>query len=116
MSHAIRTALIVLFAVLTGIASAAAQPTPADSVPGAEWRVRLAEAIRRAAAHDPRLHAAAARAEAARRRVAQAGTLPDPEVEVGLKDIPVRDLSLARDDFTMEMVTGRQRLPGRGKR
>jgi len=33
-----------------------------------------------------------------------------------LKDVPVHDPSLSRDDFTMEMLTGRQRLPGRGKR
>jgi outer membrane protein TolC len=116
MSHAIRTTFVVLFAVVAGLTSAAAQPTPADSAPSLEWRARLAEAIRRAAAHDPRLHAAEARAEAARHRVARAATLPDPEVEVGLKDVPVRDLSLARDNFTMEMVTGRQRFPGRGKR
>jgi outer membrane protein TolC len=116
MSHGRRSTLLVLLAVALGIAPAAAQPTPADSPPGSEWRVRLAAAIRRAAAHDPRLHAAEARAEAARHRVAHATALPDPEVEVGLKDVPVRDLSLARDSFTMEMVTGRQRLPGRGKR
>ena len=41
--------------------------------------------------------------------------LPDPEVEVGIQDIPPSDFSLSRDDFTMEMVTARQKLPGPGK-
>ncbi|HEX9945694.1 MAG TPA: TolC family protein [Thermoanaerobaculia bacterium] len=86
------------------------------SRPSAEWRARLAEAIRRATAQNPRVQEAEARLEAARRRVPQAAVLPDPEIELGLKDVPVRDPSLSRDDFTMEMLTGRQRLPGRGKR
>jgi outer membrane protein, heavy metal efflux system len=91
---------------------AAAMPAAAQT----DWQARLAEAIRRATAQNPRVRAAEARAEAARRRIPQAAVLPDPEVELGLKDLPVRDPSLSRDDFTMEMVTGRQRLPGRGKR
>ncbi|HEX3553843.1 MAG TPA: TolC family protein [Thermoanaerobaculia bacterium] len=77
---------------------------------------RLAEAIRRATAENPRLREAQARTEAARRRVSQTAELPDPEIELGLKDVPVREPSLSRDNFTMEMITGRQRLPGRGKR
>ena len=81
-----------------------------------EWQARLAEAIRRATAQNPRIREAEARVEAARRRVPQATVLPDPEVELGLKDLPIREPSLSRDDFTMEMVTGRQSLPGRGKR
>jgi outer membrane protein TolC len=91
---------------------AAAMPATAQT----EWRERLAEAVRRATAQNPRVQEAAARAEAARRRVPQAAALPDPEIEFGLQDVPVRDPSLSRDDFTMEMLTGRQRLPGRGKR
>lgn len=91
---------------------AAALPVGAQT----EWQARLAAAIRRAAEQNPRVREADARIEAARRRVPQAAVLPDPEVEIGLQDVPVHDPSLSRDDFTMEMVTGRQRLPGRGKR
>jgi outer membrane protein, heavy metal efflux system len=90
--------------------------TAAPMAAQTEWQARLADAIRRATAQNPRVREAEARAEAARRRVPQAVVLPDPEVELGLKDLPIRDPSLSRDDFTMEMVTGRQRLPGRGKR
>jgi len=91
---------------------ATAMPAAAQT----EWRERLTEAIRRATAQNPQVREAEARVEAARRRVPQAAVLPDPEVELGLKDVPVRAPSLSRDDFTMEMLTGRQRLPGRGKR
>jgi cobalt-zinc-cadmium efflux system outer membrane protein len=108
MSRSIFLALFVLIA-----AGAAAQGPPSET---AGWRERLTAAVRRAAAQNPRVREAEARVEAARRRVPQAVALPDPEVELGLKDVPVRDLSLSRDNFTMEMVTGRQRLPGRGKR
>jgi outer membrane protein, heavy metal efflux system len=105
MLSAVRSSsLLILFA--------AALPTVAQT----EWQARLAEAIRRAAAQNPRVQEAEARVEAARHRVPQAAAFADPEVELGLKDVPVHDPSLSRDDFTMEMVTGRQALPGRGKR
>jgi hypothetical protein len=109
MSRSIFTALLVLLAA----AGAAAQEQPSQT---AGWREALTAAVRRATAQNPRVWEAEARIEAARQRVPQAAALPDPEVELGLKDVPVRDLSLSRDNFTMEMVTGRQRLPGRGKR
>ncbi|HEV7785872.1 MAG TPA: TolC family protein [Thermoanaerobaculia bacterium] len=84
--------------------------------PETGWQEMLTAAIRRATTQNPRIREAEARVEAAQHRVPQATALPDPEVELGLKDAPVRNPSLSRDDFTMEMVTGRQRLPARGKR
>jgi len=97
---------------------AAALAAPAQSAPPAapDWRGRLREAIARATSGNPDLAAMEARIEAARHRVPQADVLPDPEVEVGIKDIPPSDFSLSRDDFTMEMVSGRQRFPAPGKR
>ncbi|HYU36108.1 MAG TPA: TolC family protein [Thermoanaerobaculia bacterium] len=111
MTRAILCALLICCAAAGSVA--AQEPAPQ---PGTEWRARLADAIRRATAQNPRVREAEARIEAARRRVPQATALPDPEIELGLKDVPVRDLSFSRDDFTMEMLAGRQRLPGRGKR
>ena len=93
----------------------AAQGPPANTLE-IPWRETLAAAVRRATARNPRVLEAEARAEAARRRGSQAAELPDPEIELGLKDAPVLHPSLSRSDFTMEMVTGRQRLPARGKR
>ena len=77
---------------------------------------RLKAAIARALAQNPDLRAMEARIGAARARVPQASAFPDPEVEVGIKDIPPSSFSLSRDDFTMEMVTARQSFPGFGKR
>ncbi|MFN2633465.1 MAG: TolC family protein [Thermoanaerobaculia bacterium] len=80
-----------------------------------DWSSRLQSAIRLAVARNPELSAMESRIEASRQRVAQAGSFPDPELEVGIKDIPVSSPSLTRDNFTMEMITARQSLPGRGK-
>jgi outer membrane protein, heavy metal efflux system len=80
------------------------------------WKSRLAAAIQQAVAANPDLSAMEARIEASRQRVLQSDAFPDPEVEVGIKDLPVASPSLTRDDFTMEMVSARQRLPGAGKR
>jgi cobalt-zinc-cadmium efflux system outer membrane protein len=118
---------LLLAAALPVAAQGQPQPLrpPVDAAARAEippgpfesgWRRRLAAAVRRALAQNPRLQEVAARAEAARERAPQAAVLPDPEIEIGLRDAPVRGPSLSRDDFTMEMVTARQRLPGRGKR
>ncbi len=81
-----------------------------------DWRKRLREAIVHATAKNPELSAMESRVEAARKRALQADTLPDPEIEVGIKDLPVANPSLSRDDFTMEMVAARQMFPGPGKR
>lgn len=76
---------------------------------------RLAAAIQRAIATNPDLAAMEARIESARQKALQADSLPDPELEVGIRDLPVSSPSFTRDDFTMETVTARQGLPGLGK-
>ena len=81
-----------------------------------EGNARLRAAIERAVSVNPDLVAMEARIRAARARVPQASAFPDPEVEVGIKDIPPSSWSLTKDDFTMEMLTARQQLPGFGKR
>lgn len=97
------TALAFLVAVY-----AAAQET--------DWKTRLGAAIGNAVARNPELKAMEARVEAARHRVGQAGALPDPEIEIGIKDIPFANPSFTRDNFTMEVVSARQMFPGAGKR
>ena len=88
----------------------------AQSAPEPNWRARLREAILRTASQNPELAAMESRIEASRHRVPQAAVLPDPEIEVGIKDVPLSNLSLSRDDFTMQTVSARQRFPGAGKR
>jgi outer membrane protein TolC len=94
------------------VATAAALPAP----PTDNWRDRLRAAIERAVTQNPDLVAMEARINAARHRALSAGALPDPEVEVGVKDVPVASPSLSRSDFTMEVVAARQNFPGLGKR
>ena len=93
----------------------ASAPAPPEPVP-AEWKTRLAAAVERALSANPELAAMESRIQAARQRALQADALPDPELEAGIKDLPVASPSLSRSDFTMEMVTARQSFPGRGKR
>lgn len=88
-------------------------PLRADE-PG--WKTRLSAAIAHAVEKNPTIAEMESRIAAARHRIGQSTALPDPELEVGLQDIPTRDFSFRRDDFTMEKITARQRLPGAGKR
>ncbi|MGH9363975.1 MAG: TolC family protein [Thermoanaerobaculia bacterium] len=99
--------------IVTAMAFLAVAPAAAQE---ADWKSRLGIAIGNAVARNPELAAMESRVASARHRVGQAGALPDPEIEIGIKDIPPWNPSLSRDDFTMEMVSARQMFPGAGKR
>lgn len=111
-----RTSLMIVLLLSSSVAAARAQAPAVEPAAEPPWRARLAEAIRIALDQNPDLRAMALRVDAASHRVPQAAALPDPEIELGLRDVPVRDFSLTRDNFTMEMVGARQALPGPGKR
>jgi outer membrane protein TolC len=81
-----------------------------------EWHLRLEEAVSRAVANNPSVAEMEYRIQAARHRAGQSAALPDPEIEVGVQDIPPSDFSFTRDDFTMTKVTARQTFPAAGKR
>src|SRR6266404_96126 len=93
-----------------------AVPAQTEGPVAPDWRHRLRDAIARAISGNPDLASMERRIEAAQHRARQADALPDPEIEIGLKDVPVASPSLSRSDFTMEMVTARQNFPGVGKR
>jgi outer membrane protein, heavy metal efflux system len=82
----------------------------------ADWKTQLSAAVERAVAKNPEIASRESRIEASRHRVGQALALPDPELEVGIQDVPPSGFSFRRDDFTMEKVTARQRFPGAGRR
>jgi cobalt-zinc-cadmium efflux system outer membrane protein len=107
-----KTRLVLGVFLFAACSAARGQGSPAPP----DWRARLREAVLRAASQNPELAAMESRIEASRHRVPQAAVLPDPEIEIGIKDLPVASPSLSRDDFTMEMVTARQMFPGLGKR
>ena len=104
------------FLLCVALVATAATPPSALPEPSPGWKARLRAAIERATSNNPDLRSMETRIEAAHRRSRQADILPDPEIEIGIKDFPVANPSLSRDDFTMEMVTARQSFPGLGKR
>src|SRR6266496_4520844 len=109
--RSLKVTALALAAIAFSISAALAR---GDEPP--DWQIRLKAAIERAVRQNPDVASMEARIEAARQRALVADTLPDPEIEVGIKDLPVTNPSLSRDDFTMEMVTARQNFPGLGKR
>jgi outer membrane protein TolC len=81
-----------------------------------DWSVRLSETIARAIAENPSIAQMEAEVKASQHRAAQARALPDPELEIGIVNVPTSDFSLSRDFMTMEQVGVRQRFPAAGAR
>ncbi|WP_313914599.1 TolC family protein [Tahibacter sp.] len=79
----------------------------------------LMDAVESAERHAPELRARAAGVTAAEAAVGPAGQLPDPELIVGLQNLPVTGddaFSTTRDFMTMRTVGIAQQLPRREKR
>lgn len=83
--------------------------------PAAVDTFRLAEAVALARAANPMLAAARLRAEAASERIAPAGTLPDPRLDLALMNRMIGDLGSTMDPMTMNQVQVSQMLPWPGK-
>ena len=77
--------------LLLSLALVATAAAPAN--PPVDWSARLTDAIARAIAQNPEVVSMEARIEASHQRVLQANALPDPEVELGFKDVPVSNPS-----------------------
>ncbi len=76
--------------------------------------LRLPDAIAAARAANPALRAARFEADAAGARVSQAGALPDPTLQFGLENRPVKGFG-TMDPMTMNTVQLTQTLPWPGK-
>lgn len=79
----------------------------------------FAQALSRAQAQAPSLHARALDVEARRASATSAGQLPDPRLGVGLDNYPISGppaFSLNRDDMTMARVGISQEVPNAAKR
>ena len=87
---------------------------PAAGQDGAD--PQLAALVAEAAERNPDVQAVRREVAAARSRIAPAGALDDPMLEVGVINVPVESLSLRREDMTMKMIGLTQRLPYPGKR
>jgi len=77
---------------------------------------QLATLVAEAAERNPDVQASRREIAAARSRIAPAGALDDPMLEVGVLNVPVESLSLRTEDMTMKMIGLTQRLPYPGKR
>lgn len=89
-------------------------PAPARARP-----MTLAEAIDTASRNAPSLAARSAQIDAARLAAIASDRLPDPKLEVGIKDFPITGPdagSFTRDDFTMAVVGVSQEFPNPAKR
>ena len=114
-AHALATAFLLTapFAAAAGQVTDPSVP-PHDSVAASGGSADLEELVRHALAVSPSIKAAAARAEAARLRVAPAGAPPDPMLMAGVQNFPVSDPGFA-DFMTMKMVGVGQTIPYPGK-
>ena len=83
-------------------------PAPADTMGLAELEDAALEA-------NPGVQAARRRAEAGEARIPQAGALPDPQLSVGLMDLPVPDFELS-SGMTMFSLQVSQMIPTPGSR
>lgn len=104
-----RFAAAVLFAASTSI----------DAQQGAavaEPPERLTAAIERALADNPGILEMEQRIEAARARIPQARSLPEPMLTVGAINVPLPSFSFHQDEMTMKMVSLEQEIPGAEKR
>ena len=86
----------------------------AERPPGVD--PQLADLLSEAVANNPELAAARSERDAALQRIAPAGALEDPMLELGVINAPLDPLSLRREDMTMKMLGLSQKLPFPGKR
>jgi cobalt-zinc-cadmium efflux system outer membrane protein len=96
--------------VWTGPAPAQTRPPP-PAAPAETPDSLVALAL----ATSPAIRAAQARVDAARARVAPAGTRPDPMLMAGVENVPVSRPGFGADEMTMKVVGISQLLPWPGK-
>jgi outer membrane protein TolC len=105
----------VRLAVAFAGAALLALPPPAHGQAVAADTLTLTEAIGMARQANPMLSAARATADAAAQRVRPAGTLPDPELQLGLMNRMISEFGSTADPMTMNQVLLMQMLPWPGK-
>lgn len=94
-------------------------PGPAASPAAIQGSLALDQAIALALARAPMLQAWQARVEAARQDAGRAGQLPDPELMLGIDNLPITGpdaLSFRADEMTQKRIGLRQVVPARAKR
>ncbi len=93
--------------------------TSALTLPGTSFALTLGQALQLAEAEAPALVAQRANLEAARNAALPAGELPDPQLRLGLQNLPIEGdarWQLDEEAMTMQMVGVMQDVPNRAKR
>lgn len=104
-----RLLVLVVLALVAIVFSSSIQSAP----------LSFAQAMRLAEQNSPTLAAQNARLDAARHAVTPAGELPDPQLVLGLDNLPITGpdrFSLTRESMTMQRIGVMQEIPNRGKR
>ncbi len=90
-----------------------------EGVPGTAGSLDLPRALSLALSRASLLQAGEARLESARQEARRAGQLPDPELVLGIDNLPITGntaFDFSADDMTMKRIGLRQMMPARGKR
>lgn len=102
-----------MFSMATAILILAALPARAGDVRPAE--AILSDLIREALDNNPSLQAAAQRALASEKMISQAGALPDPQLTLGLMNLPVNSFAFNQEPMTGKIISLMQMFPFPGK-
>lgn len=83
---------------------------------GSDTGLALQEAEQLAVANEPGIIAAEARAQSMAEKSIAAGSLPDPEVRLGIVNVPTGSYDLNQEPMTQKLIGVRQMLPPAGSR
>ena len=92
-----------------------AQPSARTPAPQ-QHATSLAQLVAETLQNNPEIQAARKEREAVSQRVAPAGSLDDPMLEVGVINLPTDSFRFNQEDMTMKMIGLSQRFPYPGKR
>jgi cobalt-zinc-cadmium efflux system outer membrane protein len=98
---------LILAAVLSAL--------PLFSQGDSQGRPVLADLIQEALANNPKLEAAVQRTLAAEKTIPQAGALPDPQLTLGLMNLPVNSFAFDQEPMTGKLISVMQMFPFPGK-
>ncbi len=106
MNNIIRAAVLTLTMIL-----------PLEVYPQDAGRhvARLSELIKEAVENSPRIEAALRQYQAAEQKISQAGALPDPQVTLGLMNLPVNSFAFDQEPMTGKLIGIMQMFPFPGK-
>ncbi len=103
---------ILYYALVLTLASNSLPLFSQDNSPG---RPVLADLIQEALVNNPRLEAAGQRTLAAEKALPQAGALPDPQLTLGLMNLPVNSFAFDQEPMTGKLISVMQMFPFPGK-